>query len=65
MTKEEILEQLSFSVVKADKEMAGHAAQEVIEQKIDPVEAIEKGLSRGWILSASASAKWKPSCQSS
>ena len=47
MTKEEILEQLSFSVVKADKEMAGQAAQEVMEQMIDPIEVIEKGLSRG------------------
>ncbi len=47
MTKEEILERLSFSVVRGDKEMARQAAQEVIEQKIDPVEAIEKGLSRG------------------
>lgn len=47
MTKEEILELLSFSVVKGDKEMARQAAQEVIEQKIDPIEAIEKGLSKG------------------
>jgi corrinoid protein of di/trimethylamine methyltransferase len=47
MTKEEILERLSFSVVKGDKEMARQAAQEVIEQIIDPIEAIEKGLSRG------------------
>ena len=47
MTKEEILERLSFSVFKGDKEMARQAAQEVIEQIIDPIEAIEKGLSRG------------------
>ena len=47
MTKEHIFEQLSFSVVKGDKEMARQAAREVIEQTIDPVEAIENGLSRG------------------
>jgi trimethylamine corrinoid protein len=47
MTKEQIFEQLSFSIIKADKEMARQAAREVIEQKMDPVEAIEKGLSRG------------------
>lgn len=47
MTKEEILERLSLSIVNADKEMARQAAREVVEQTIDPVEAIEKGLSRG------------------
>jgi corrinoid protein of di/trimethylamine methyltransferase len=47
MNKEEILERLSFSIVNADMEMARQSAREVIEQKIDPVEAIEKGLSRG------------------
>jgi len=47
MTKEEIFERLSFSIVKADKEMAREAAEEVIKQKIDPIEAIEKGLSKG------------------
>jgi len=47
MNKEEILERLSFSIVNADKEMARQTAREVIEQTIDPVEAIEKGLSRG------------------
>jgi trimethylamine corrinoid protein len=47
MTKEQIFEQLSFSIINADKEMARQAAREVIEQTIDPVEAIERGLSRG------------------
>ncbi len=47
MTKEEIFDRLSFSIVKADKEMARETAQEVITQKIDPIEAIEKGLSKG------------------
>ncbi len=47
MTKEEIFDRLSFSIVKADKEMAKEAAQEIIKQKIDPIEAIEKGLSKG------------------
>ena len=47
MTKEEIFDRLSFSIVKADKEMARETAQEVIKGKIDPIEAIEKGLSKG------------------
>jgi trimethylamine corrinoid protein len=47
MKEEEILERLSLSIVNADKELARQAAREVIEQKIDPVEAIERGLSRG------------------
>lgn len=47
MTKEEILDRLSFSIVKADKEMAKETAQEIIKQKVDPIEAIEKGLSKG------------------
>lgn len=47
MNKEEIFEKLSSSVVEADKEMVRKGAHEVVNQKIDPVEAIEKGLSRG------------------
>lgn len=47
MTKEEIFDRLSFSIVKADKETAKEVAQEVIKGKIDPIEAIEKGLSKG------------------
>jgi trimethylamine corrinoid protein len=47
MKKEKILECLSLSIVTGDKEMARKTAREVIEQTIDPVEAIERGLSRG------------------
>ena len=47
MAKQEIFDRLSFSIVKADKEMAKEAAGEVIKQKIDPIEAIENGLSKG------------------
>ena len=47
MNKEEIFEKLSSSVVEADKEMVRKGAHEVVNQKIDPVEAIEKGLSKG------------------
>jgi corrinoid protein of di/trimethylamine methyltransferase len=47
MTKEEIFDRLCFSIVKADKETAKEAAQEVIKGKIDTIEAIEKGLSKG------------------
>jgi corrinoid protein of di/trimethylamine methyltransferase len=47
MKKEEIFERLSLSIVKADKEMVREAAQDVIKQEIDPIEAIEQGLSKG------------------
>jgi corrinoid protein of di/trimethylamine methyltransferase len=47
MKKEEIFDRLSFSIVKADREMAREAAEEIIKQKIDPIEAIEQGLSKG------------------
>jgi methanogenic corrinoid protein MtbC1 len=47
MTKEVIFDMLSSSVVEADKERVRKAAHEVVNQNIDPVEAIEKGLSRG------------------
>jgi len=47
MAKEQIFERLSSSIVKADKEMAREAAQEIVKQKIDPIEAIEQGLSKG------------------
>lgn len=47
MTKEEIFDRLSLSIVKADMETAKEAAQEVIKGKIDPIEAIERGLSKG------------------
>lgn len=47
MTKEEIFDRLSLSIVKADMETAKEAAQEVIKGKVDPIEAIEKGLSKG------------------
>jgi trimethylamine corrinoid protein len=47
VTKEEIFDRLSLSIVKADMETAKEAAQEVIKGKVDPIEAIEKGLSKG------------------
>jgi corrinoid protein of di/trimethylamine methyltransferase len=47
MTKEEIFDQLSFSIVKADREMVREAAEEIVKQKIDPIDAIEQGLSKG------------------
>jgi trimethylamine corrinoid protein len=47
MTKEEIFDRLSLSIVKADMETAKEAAQEVIKGKVDPIEAIDKGLSKG------------------
>lgn len=47
MAKEEIFERLAFSIVKADRNMAREAAGDVIKQKVDPIEAIDKGLSKG------------------
>lgn len=47
MIKEEIFDRLSLSIVKADMETAKEAAQEVIQGKVDPIEAIDKGLSKG------------------
>jgi len=45
--KEQLLKELSDSVVDMDEEKAVVTAKKVIEQKVDAYEAIEKGLSNG------------------
>lgn len=47
VNKEELFEQLSDAVVGMEEETAVEIASKIIEQNIDAVEAIEKGLSAG------------------
>jgi corrinoid protein of di/trimethylamine methyltransferase len=46
-TKEELLNQLREGVVKYDEDMVREAAQKVLEEGIDPLEAIMDGLAAG------------------
>jgi len=47
MKKEEIFEDLRRVIVDLDEEEGKRAGVKLIEEKIDPVEGIEKGLSKG------------------
>lgn len=47
MDKQEILERLTTAVVNGDKNLAADSAKEAISQSIDPIEALEEGLSKG------------------
>jgi len=47
MQKEEIFEDLFRAIVDLDEEEGKRAGVKLIEEKIDPVEGIEKGLSKG------------------
>ena len=47
MKKEEIFEDLFRAVVDLDGEKGQRAANELIKEKLDPLEGIEKGLSKG------------------
>lgn len=47
MKKEEIFESLFRAILDIDEEGGKRAAAKLIEEKIDPVEGIEKGLSQG------------------
>lgn len=47
MTKEEILNKLSESVINCKVDLAQSAAHEALKAKIDPVEAINQGLVKG------------------
>lgn len=49
MSKEELFKKLSEAVIASDSQKVVEAAKQVIEKGIDPVEAIEKGLSKGAI----------------
>jgi len=47
MDKQEILERLATAVVNGDNNLAADSAKEAISQSIDPIEALEEGLSKG------------------
>lgn len=49
MSKEELFKKLSEAVIASDSQAVVDTAKQVIEKGIDPVEAIEKGLSKGAI----------------
>jgi len=49
LSKEELFKKLSEAVIATDSQAVVEAAKQVIEKGIDPVEAIEKGLSKGAI----------------
>jgi corrinoid protein of di/trimethylamine methyltransferase len=49
LSKEQLFKKLSEAVIAADSQTVVDAAKQVIEEGIDPVEAIEKGLSKGAI----------------
>ena len=49
MSKEELFKKLNEAVIASDSQAVVEAAKQVLEKGIDPVEAIEKGLSKGAI----------------
>lgn len=49
MSKEELFKKLSEAVIAANSQAVVDAAKQVVEKGIDPVEAIENGLSKGAI----------------
>jgi len=50
MSEEELLRKLSEAVISCDSEAVVKATQQAIEKKLDPLKAIEKGLSKGAII---------------
>lgn len=50
MSEEKLLRKLSEAVIACDKKAVVKAAQEAIKKGLDPVKAIEKGLSEGAII---------------
>lgn len=47
MSKQEILEQLAKAVVEGDKNSARENAQAAVDEGLDPLEAVDRGLSKG------------------
>ena len=47
MAKEEILNQLAEAVVDGDEDLAEEFSQKVLEEGLDPYEAIVEGLAKG------------------
>lgn len=49
MEQQEILENLSMSIIEGDEDKAKQYAKEVLISKMDPLKAVEQGLSKGMI----------------
>jgi len=49
MDQKEILENLSMAIIKGDEDKAKEYANEVLQNKIDPLKAVEQGLSKGMV----------------
>lgn len=47
MEKEQILENLATSIVEGDEDMALETTRTALEMQVDPLEAVEQGLSKG------------------
>jgi corrinoid protein of di/trimethylamine methyltransferase len=47
MNKQEILEQLAKAVIEGDKNSARENAQAAVDEGLDPLEAVDRGLSKG------------------
>jgi len=47
MKKEQILENLATSIVEGDEDMALETTRTALEMQVDPLEAVEQGLSKG------------------
>ena len=49
MDQKEILENLSMAIIEGDEDKAKEYANEVLQNKIDPLKAVEQGLSKGMV----------------
>jgi len=49
MDQKEILENLSLAIIEGDEDKAKEYANEVLQNKIDPLKAVEQGLSKGMV----------------
>lgn len=50
MDQQEILENLSMAIIEGDEDKAKEYAKEVLISKMDPLKAVEQGLSKGMII---------------
>jgi corrinoid protein of di/trimethylamine methyltransferase len=49
MDQKEIFENLSIAIIEGDEDKAKEYANEVLQNKIDPLKAVEQGLSKGMV----------------
>jgi corrinoid protein of di/trimethylamine methyltransferase len=49
MDQKEIFENLSMAIIEGDEDKAKEYANEVLQNKIDPLKAVEQGLSKGMV----------------